>query len=186
MIPLKLETMALREVITKAGLCSDYTGLMVPRMRQELEQLARLPGDCEIVAEEITVATMDGREVSSEDWRRRTQNGKRISITCEARMKWRVMMEGLGNHDMFLDSNTQHCCHNNVAFFDRGFIEDGVLKRQLWMGQGAGNKTVALKGVKAARLDAKGDLVWTSSSIRDWKGEMMEVLQVVRAKRVGG
>ena len=39
MNPLKLETLALREVITKNGLYSNYTGLMVPKMRQELEQL---------------------------------------------------------------------------------------------------------------------------------------------------
>ena len=64
MNPLKLETMALREVIIKKGLWGDYTGLNVPKMRQELEQLSRLPGDYEVVDEEITVARMDGREVS--------------------------------------------------------------------------------------------------------------------------
>ena len=94
MIPLKLETLALRVVITNKGVCSDYTGLMVPKMRQELEQLSRLPGDYEIVAEEITVTRRDdGRQVINNNWRRRTKNGERISVACEdCGLRWKVVI----------------------------------------------------------------------------------------------
>ena len=94
MIPLKLETLALRVVITNKGVCSDYTGLMAPKMRQELEQLSRLPGDYEIVAEEITVTRRDdGREVINDNWRRRTKNGERISVACEdCGLRWKVVI----------------------------------------------------------------------------------------------
>ena len=135
MNPLKLETMALREVINKKGLCSDYTHLMVPKMRQELEQLSRLAGDYEVVTEEIKVTRPDGREVNNDHWLRVTQNGGRILITCGAGPVWRVVMEGLvgGESDIFLESKTRKCPNSGVPHFRHGFVEDGVLKRQIWM-----------------------------------------------------
>ena len=144
MNPLKLETMALREVITKKGLCSDYTDLMVPRMRQELEQLSRLPGDYEVVAEEIKVTRMDGRAADNDDWLRRTRGGERVSITCGPGPVWRVVMEGLGESDICLGSETWKCPDSGVAHFRHGFVEDGVLKRQLWKEQEAGMKAASL------------------------------------------
>ena len=95
MNPLKLETLSLREVINKKGLCSDTTDMMVPRMRQELEQLAKLPGDYEVVTEESKVTRTDGREVNNNDWQRVTRDGEIISITCGAGPVWRVVMGGL-------------------------------------------------------------------------------------------
>ena len=57
--PLNLEALALRQVIKDRGIMNLPSGL-VPRMRQELEELARLPGVYQIV--EIQINTHKGDE----------------------------------------------------------------------------------------------------------------------------
>ena len=195
MPPLKLKTLALREVIRKKGLCSDTTDMMVPRIREELEQLAKLPGEYEVVDEEIKVTEIDGREVSNDHsdhcrchqcwlWLRQTRGGERISITCRAGPVWRVIMEGSWKaRDIFLESKTRKFPNGGVAYFRYGFVEDGVLKDQSWLEQEA-------MGEETFKLDAMGHLVWTSTTYSTLKkmgnGERVKVTQMVRAKRIGG
>ena len=196
--PLTLEALALRRVIKERGL-QDVHSDLVPKMRQELEQLSRLPGDYEIVAEEITVTRRDdGLEVINDNWRRRTKNGERISVACEdCGLRWKVVMKGMAIYEnIFLESKTWQGVQK-LSYFDHGFVEDGVLKREQWMERQpwmerpeeateAAAKPASLMSAKSIKLDSRGDLVWTSTSMRDWKGEMLEVFQVVKAKRIWG
>ena len=155
------------------------------------------------MAEEVKVARTDGGAVSDEiDWRRRTRGGERMSIACQAGrpvhapsssagLVWRSSIEGVGSSDVYLESYTGLFPNSGVAYFCHGFLEDGVLVRQLWTEQEAGRKAAGLISVRTTRLDSRGDLVWTSTTHRtvelgDGQREEVEVIQVIRAKRIGG
>ena len=92
--PLTLEALALRRVIKERGI-QDVLSDLVPTMRRELEELARLPGSYQIVDIQMDMKKEEDTEAEnllySEKISKRTlgiQIGGQISVSRPNRSSW--------------------------------------------------------------------------------------------------
>ena len=90
--PLNLEALALRQVIKDRGIMNLPSGL-VPRMRQELEELARIPGVYEVVDLQISIHIED-EEAEDREYTNNLRLGDKIRISCPTGSSWIVDMVG--------------------------------------------------------------------------------------------
>ena len=96
---LTLEALALRQVIQERGIMNLPRGL-VPRMRQELEELARLPGVYEIVEIQINTQKQD-EEVEDQAYRINLKLGDRIKVSCPRGLDWTMEASRPANQKVF-------------------------------------------------------------------------------------
>ena len=171
--PLTLEALALRRVIKERGIQGGHTDL-VPRMRKELEELARLPGVYEIVG-----IQMDKQEEGDEEAEHLPYSdfaesagttavriGGRMSVSCPTVSSWMVQGQG-GNlcrtdgpvplYDLSLEGETVSRA-DSVTFFRERFVEDGILKSVVWVKQELeGRGEVEGRG----ELEGRGEVEWS-------------------------
>ena len=91
--PLSLEALALRDVIKERGIQEDFSDL-VPRMRQELEQLARLPGLYQIVHIQMDMKKDEDDEFKKSSYSNEKSMliGSRISVRRRTGSSWTVQV----------------------------------------------------------------------------------------------
>ena len=98
--PLTLEALALRQVLQERDIMNLPNGL-VTRMRQELEELARLPGVYQIV--EIHINThKDDEEVEDQAYRNNLKLGDRIKVSCPTGLAWTMEIARLPTKKFWL------------------------------------------------------------------------------------
>ena len=152
--PRTLEALALRQVIKERGMRNLPSGL-VPRMRQELEELARIPGEYEIVDRQTTTYKED-REVENQAYKIDLKIGQRIKVSCPTGSTWRVEMTGY-DREFSLNQETFS------TYSKDGFVEDGVLKCEKWMkvDEVGGQKAFVNNTLESFHLDPRSCLIWT-------------------------
>ena len=107
-------------------------------------------------------------------------------------------MQGMAIYEnIFLESKTWQGVQK-LSYFDHGFVEDGVLKREQWMERqpwmerpeeatDAAAKPASLMSARSIKLDSMGDLVFTSTtfwSMCDKEKEWQQGEILVKAKRI--
>ena len=149
--PLALEALALRQVIQERGIMNLPSGL-VPRMRQELEDLARIPGVYEIVEIQINIQKEDEEE-EGQAYRNNLKLGDRIKVSCPTGLDWTMEIAGLPSKKLSLHHERKNA-----------FVEDGNLKCKWWhnLDMGGGNKAFCCNSLESFHLDPRGGLLWTN------------------------
>ena len=157
--PLALEALALRQVIQERGIMNLPSGL-VPRMRQELEELARLPGVYEIVEIQINTHKED-KEVEDQAYRKNVKIGDRIKVSCPRGQAWTLEVAGLPSKKFSLDRETFRE-PDGYTISRNGFVEDGNVKCHSWrqLDKGGGKNPFFYSGLEYVHLDPRGCLLW--------------------------
>ena len=163
--PLTLEALALRQVIKKRGIM-NLPSCLVPRMRQELEELSKIPGLYEIVDLKITIYK-ENREVKKNKHKYWLNLGDNIKISCATGSAWKMKAAGYERELSLHQQIITHPGGNTYSQF--GFVEDGILKCEGWIqADKDGKKKRVLKNTivnsrESFQLDQRGVLVWTYS-----------------------
>ena len=176
--PLTLEALALRQVIQERGIKHLPSGL-VPRMRKELEELAKLPGVYEIVDIQEHIYK-EGKEVENKRPMFELNLGAKIKVSCPTGSAWTV---GTGVYEKEFSLRQQAIAPpNGFTYSHDVFVEDGVLKWEERM-QGEGKKKASvIHGLTSFQLDQRGCLVWTCRVYS--KKENETLLGTIWAKRI--
>ena len=166
--PLTLEALALRRVIKERGIQDDFSDL-VPRMRQELKELARLPGEYQIVDIQMDLKKEEDGEFKNLPHSDKTSDliGGRISVSCATGSSWTVQVQE-GPVNKFSLGGETVAKDEGVTHFREIFVEDGALKSMSW-----GRRDVEEKNkdevrwdyrLNSLKLDHRGALTWTGHS----------------------
>ena len=168
---LTLEALALRRVIKERGI-QDVLSDLVPTMRRELEELARLPGSYKIVDIQMDMKKEEDTEavnlMYSEKISKRTlgiQIGGQISVSRPNRSSWTLNSQDGNLYKLSLEGKTI-AKPNSVTHFQERFVEDAILKSMVWgkqdvKGKGKMEELWAYR-LDSFKLDHRGDLSWTS------------------------
>ena len=136
-----LKALTVRELINRGLVINEEQ--KTKRLREELEDLAILPGDFSVRGVVVDVETLDGSVLGQEVWEEgiqkmmsvdtmRQEIGQRIRVTREESdegPKWSLMVEGKEGHLVLARKK------NLVRGWDvmsEGSFEEGKLKRKLW------------------------------------------------------
>ena len=162
--PLTLEALALRKVIKERGI-QDVHSDLVPKMRQELEELARLPGVYQIVDIQMDMKKEEGKDAENIPYKTSGLSiGGRISVSCPTGSSWTLESRqgdrALSLYDLTLEGETV-AKPDGVTHFRERFVEDGVLKSSVWGRQDVEGKVYWVSRLDSFKLDRRGDLAWT-------------------------
>ena len=139
--PLTLEALALRQVIKERGIMNLPSGL-VPRMRGELEELARILGVYEVVEIQINTHKEDEEE-EDQAYRNNLKLGDRIKVSCPTGLAWTMEIVGLSSKKFLLHQET-FSQPGGYTIYKNAFVEDGNLKCHVWrkLENGGGKKAI--------------------------------------------
>ena len=174
---------------------------LVPRMRQELEELAKIPGVYQIVDVQLCIHKEDkesneykkGLKLIPEH-RAHTHYGcvqmlklgDKITVTSPTGSSWIMNIAGhIYEFSLNQETITQP---GGPTFFKDGFVEDGVLKCEVEKNGGKtwffdaniGKKFVLNKSLETVRLDTRGCLSFTNIL----QSHNVTLVTTVRTKRI--
>ena len=176
--PLRLEALALRCLIRERGINDDYSDL-VPRMRKELEQLARLPGLYQVVHLQIDVKKEEDMESEILPYLKTLGDGiSSVSMGDRVLVSWLAGRAGtmylqqerpkqkLLGIKLSLDWDSVTKLNNGITIFKERFVEDGVFKSLMWSKrdeEGENAKEVSRPyRLDSFKLDPMGGIACTS------------------------
>ena len=175
--PLTLEALALRRLIQERGIQDSQTDL-VPKMRKELEDLARLSGAYQIVsikfeedkeAKSLTSypnkcptirlgGLVSVSQPTGSSWLMQVCQPGTAGGTCQGNLCRRDGLLPL--YDLSLEGETVGKA-DSVTFFRERFVEDGVLKSVVWVKKELEGKEEWIYRQDSFQLDPRGALTWT-------------------------
>ena len=128
----------------------NLPGDLVPRMRQELEELARIPGFYEIVDLQISIHKED-KEAETSEYKNYLKLGDKVKVSSPTGSTWMVNM--VGYERKFSLHQETLTLSGGLTFSVDGFVEDGILKSEVWCKEWFSMETF--------RLDPRGCLFIT-------------------------